>query len=502
MGIRYTQPQGPLQLELSSPLSAGCVGYYLPNGIGTPSGGPTRAVSIYGAGNTFVGASSQRITIPLDIPITLGNTGSTLVGIANSTDIANGQAIFSISNANDYFSCLFRGDLTSDPISVASWTASGSLFRQKTGPAFSSGVNYVVAVTTDTAGNFNLYLNGVLQSGSYSNTGSIPTAALTNLVVGATNTAAYLNGSVFGALAFNRVLSAAEIQSLSNNPWQIFKSQSRRIWVAGTGGTVWNVSISESVSLSEALSAIAGFQGNQAESLALADSQSATNVAVVSASESIPLADAPSSGVATGASISESLALAESISSSALFSASMTEAMALVEAVTSVLSAAASVAESVSLSDTPSAVAVFSASTTESVTLADTSSTSGQVTSASVAESMALSDTPSALAIFIAAVTEAVSLADNLSVAAQLSSAMNESVALLDSSSTFGQVLAASVAESISLTDSWAVTTALIRLIESLIRMDAAFRGDVWRSIDRYSRADVTHRSSVWRLEN
>lgn len=43
--------------------------------------------------------------------------------------------------------------------------------------------------------------------------------------------------NVYLALYWSRALSNVEIKALSDNPWQIFKSQSRRIWVGAAGGT-------------------------------------------------------------------------------------------------------------------------------------------------------------------------------------------------------------------------------------------------------------------------
>lgn len=240
---RFTsQPQYPVDIDWSNPLAQSCAGSYLPINPNTSSGSPGRTVSKYGIGNTFVRASSQSVTIPLRKNIVCTATGATVIGIANSTDLANVQGIFSISDGTSYFAVLFRGDLGGVPISAASWD--GSSFNQWATSAYTSGTNYVIAITTDPLGNFNVYLNGVLQSGNQTNTGSLPTAALNKLIIGSADngTTTYLSGASFFATAFGRVLSVAEIKALSDNPWQIFKAPQRRIWVAttssGSTGTV------------------------------------------------------------------------------------------------------------------------------------------------------------------------------------------------------------------------------------------------------------------------
>lgn len=231
------QPQVPVEIDWSNPLAQRCVGAYLPANNNLKAGGPSLIVSNFGVGYTFLRTSSQHITIPLTSPISLTSSGATLIGIFNSTDIAAGQCAFALTDGGSHFSVLLRGDLAGDPISVASWNTSGSSFRQFRGPSYASGVNYVVAITTDTAGNFDIYLDGVLQSGSYTNGGTIPSVSMTKLEIGAsTGTGDFLSGSVFSALAFKGRLNQQEIKVLSDNPWQIFKSQSRRIFVASAGG--------------------------------------------------------------------------------------------------------------------------------------------------------------------------------------------------------------------------------------------------------------------------
>lgn len=233
-----SQPQIPVGIDRSNPLASRCLAVYLPANNNSRSGNPSRTVSSFGIGDTFLRTSSQHITIPLTSPISLTSSGATLIGIFNSTDIAAAQCAFALTDGGSHFSVLLRGDLAGDPISVASWNTSGSSFRQFRGPSYASGVNYVVAITTDTSGNFDIYLDGVLQSGSYTNGGTIPSVSMTKLEIGAsTGTGDFLSGSVFSVLAFKGRLNQQEIKVLSANPWQIFKSQSRRIWVAAAGGT-------------------------------------------------------------------------------------------------------------------------------------------------------------------------------------------------------------------------------------------------------------------------
>ena len=49
--------------------------------------------------------------------------------------------------------------------------------------------------------------------------------------------ARFFNGGIQDFIVFRGALSASEAQQVYQNPWQIFKPQSRRIWVGAAGGT-------------------------------------------------------------------------------------------------------------------------------------------------------------------------------------------------------------------------------------------------------------------------
>ena len=249
-----SQPQVPVTLDKSHPFYSRCLGLYHPANNNNRIANPSRSISSVGVGDTFLRTSSQHITIPLVRPISLTNKGATLIGIVNSADITNSQAAFALTEGVSHFSVLFRGDIAYDPISAASWNAGASSFRQFSGAPYLSGVNYVVAITTDASGNFNVYINGVLSGGYYPNTGTIPSVNLTKLEIAASNgTGDYLTGSVFFATAFEGALSASEIKALSANPWQIFKAPQRRIWVAGTSsGSTGTVAVTNANDTSSA----------------------------------------------------------------------------------------------------------------------------------------------------------------------------------------------------------------------------------------------------------
>lgn len=459
-----SQPQYPVQIDWGNPLTRGlCLG---------------NTASLFN--NAVNGAPPTRKTISVSkkAETVYSHANGEIVFSAPGIRAFVGRYLFDPTNARfgGMFSSTNRSGIyfeyTSSQLKAVVFN-NGAWSTTNIGSTPATGALITLAVVSDSDTSHRVYRDGVLVA-TLTNTAQVSTFNVAGAMycdASAFYTAAVKD--VVGFAGFTSTPSNTEIKSLSDNPWQIFKPQARRIFVASAGGTVWNVSVSESITLADTLSSIAAFQSAQAESIALVDSQSVTNLAVASLYEAMTLSDTPSAGKVTGASISEAMALAESLSASALFSASMTEALSLVEAVTSLLIAAASVAESVILSDTPSAVAALSASTAESVTLADTSSTSGQVTSATITESIALTDAGTALANLAVSIVESVSLADSLIAAAQFTASMSEALSLVDSSSTSGQVLAAAIAESLAMTDAWSATASLTAsVIEALSLVD------------------------------
>lgn len=468
-----SQPQYPVQIDWSNPLTRGLVGLFdSVNSIDLVDNGfpSTNSVTQGVVSKGRIANFSNSAQIYPHKPRYAVTGALTIFTPLVVTSLANYSGI--LSKSSDYSTFPFELRLGASPTTseinferggggtASAFKGSGSLISANPGVVqylvvrcISGDINIAPDVFVNKA-KTTLGRNGYATiTGTASDNGSA-------LRVGNRfDTTTYLNGGIQYLGLWNRALSDSEILSLSDNPWQIFKSQSRRIFVASAaGGTVWNVSVSESITLADTLSSIAAFQSAQAESIALVDSQSVTNLAVASLSEAMTLSDTPSAGTVTGASIAEAITLAESVSSSALYAVSLAEALTLADAVTSALTAAASVAEAIALSEAASVTADFNVSIAESVALADSSSTSGQVTSADITESIALADALTASALFTTAVAESISLADVLTAAAQFQAAITEAMALVDSSSTSGLVLSAAIVESMSLIDAWSAT--------------------------------------------
>lgn len=445
---RFTsQPQYPAPIDWRNPITRGIIsaqsglGFDHVTGAGAYLDATAISHPVTSKGVGFSASSTNRLSFPV-VPYPLVNI-SGVNGTFNDSLLYIGTpetADWNAGNNNHGLGFTANGSNHGFANSYNTSTASGALW---------TGVATVIGVSN--AGPYaasSVWVDGVQKTGLGLYT--TPISANTSQITSASGQTGILS------VRWIRPLTTAEVASLTANPWQIFKAPQRRIWVAGTG-TVWNVSISESVSLSEALSAIAGFQGVQSEALTLTESQSATNLAVVSASESIALADAPSSGVATGASISEAMALVESITAALNAAASVAESIALSETSSAAASFSAAIAESVTLADSLAASAQFSAVMAEALALADTSSTSGQVISATISESMALVDTWAATAALSAAIVEAGALTDSVQATAQFGVVQVETLALTESPAA-GTVWTVSISELMTLADvvNWA----------------------------------------------
>lgn len=102
-----------------------------------------------------------------------------------------------------------------------------------------AGVYTVVAVTsaTFTGTNNAIYYNGVNQSlvggANSGGTGAIPTNAASYVLGNRTDdNARNFDGKISFAYRWNRVLSPAEIASISTNPYQIFKSSNQSVYIS------------------------------------------------------------------------------------------------------------------------------------------------------------------------------------------------------------------------------------------------------------------------------
>jgi hypothetical protein len=224
-----SQPQTPVGIDWSNPITRGLVVANTPftkNNIVTNDA----PVLNTGVSVTVDGISTYKATsgllgwgISTSSNYTFLSFGKFRVGAARIGAIAASGA-----NQTLYFNTLDAGS-----IKLYKYTGSWPLMVD-TGIIGVEGQILNTAVTSNASG-VSVFINGK-SAGSTATTLDHTNINQAGFIYrqGATTYPAVLKGIGF-FLAFNRTLSALEIKSLSDNPWQIFKSQSRRIWVASTG---------------------------------------------------------------------------------------------------------------------------------------------------------------------------------------------------------------------------------------------------------------------------
>jgi hypothetical protein len=136
---------------------------------------------------------------------------------------------------------------TSNQAEFIPFNTGGTPFTTTGSTASSATGLSVILASVDSAQAARVYLNGKLEGGPSTITGSVQTIAATNrIAIGNTNTTTSGNqpftGDIYGGFFWNRCLTASEILSFSQNPWQLFASLPRRIWAPSTtSGTSYTI---------------------------------------------------------------------------------------------------------------------------------------------------------------------------------------------------------------------------------------------------------------------
>lgn len=243
------QPQYAATLNSSNPLTRHIVGYWTPTVRAdvTSTNNPQQIVGKPGKGLIFVQASAQRITVPLSKPVVLTATGASILTICFTTNnLSTAGGFAAITDGNSWFGQLLRGTDGVQPsagITAANWN--GSNFGQWNSPQLVNNEVIVSVVTINSANTAGkVYRNGVDVTTNQPYSGALSTSSLNKLSIGTTTGGAgdALNGGVYLAVAFNKVLSPSEVRILSNNPWQIFESLPQTIVYTkpGVGGWTYN----------------------------------------------------------------------------------------------------------------------------------------------------------------------------------------------------------------------------------------------------------------------
>jgi hypothetical protein len=261
------QPQQALAIDRSNPLARGLISVFVGSQAYDPVSGRQFINST--SGNRTVGPMGYgvdgRIGQAKVFPVGPSLSTGSLFVVVSTTDPSTEQIIAEIGPDGSFTDGVrglrfVNGKFT---------TYVRNFFDLSTNSTYGVGMPMPVGVTYAGAAT-SIYVNGKLDaSGTTSNTAS--TADTFNLG-GITGQTSYnVRGSIPVAFAWSRVLSAAEMASLADNPWQLFKAPARRLWVTAVQAQVATASMawtegSESMSIIGALvdrSAITWVEGNE-----------------------------------------------------------------------------------------------------------------------------------------------------------------------------------------------------------------------------------------------
>jgi hypothetical protein len=220
------------------------------------SGAGIVATPNYGLAADFIGkASTSKVTTNFLFTspnsTTPGDRTYFMPFLRNGAGGGNFGRLFQKGNNECY---LMEDVSTNSFVFVQSNSAGGNLSTQGFIP--SGGLSatlgwHTIAVTITAGGTVKIYLDGVSQGltpGVYSNGATTQTAAY---VLGnrSTDNARVWNGQLGDLLIFDRVATDAEILSLQNNQYQIYKSTPRRLWVFGTSNAIPTLSAATAVNI-------------------------------------------------------------------------------------------------------------------------------------------------------------------------------------------------------------------------------------------------------------
>ena len=232
---RVVQPQGPVEIDWANPLASGLLAvldgnkktYHTKVGrFGPVSSSLTVPVQ-------HASASGIGYRHPSYFSHTLGTADIGLLGYLGDVTLVSGIIPGTTSSVNDP---IFAGSLFGHKISSAVGSTAGlfsASFRgvgtvTADGPVVDLNALAVASARDIKGFEQSLFVNGKKQSAVFN-------ASPTVFTSGAFGPGTMRSAVLFGAV-WERALSDAEINAVSENPWQLFRPIQRRIWVPVAGG--------------------------------------------------------------------------------------------------------------------------------------------------------------------------------------------------------------------------------------------------------------------------
>lgn len=240
--MRYQQPQAAAVIDWSNPITRGLAFYQVgaSDGVFTNVSNATMAVNSGGAAKKYGGGSY--LSAPNSA---IGSSALTLFALVRLTTGAN-NAVISIGGAANDRHLLYV--LGAGGIAMFSGQASGAT-GQASGGTVPSGILTAVAGRVSGIASRDAWINGVKVG---TNASSVTVGTCNTIALGAYWHSGAADGSYFLAgeediaLAWNRALSDAELKSLSDNPWQLFRSLPRAMLAtAAPSGSTGTLAVTE-----------------------------------------------------------------------------------------------------------------------------------------------------------------------------------------------------------------------------------------------------------------
>ena len=407
--------------------SAPFVNQAMPGGVGKAIGLPTFAASPQGKAVAFPGtayielpgapvAPSPRLTMAAGfvcpnaviamVTSTSSNTGGTQIYVATDNTLR-----------------LFVSGIQDIPLGIA----------------LTPGDTYNVVIASNTVASVGYVKN--LRTGAYATGSNSPVTTIQagdgKFSLGTGGTYTTFEDNVIWAMSMDgQFLSERQAKELLNNPWQLFKPRTLGIYFdsAVGGGTVHNVSITETLAAADAYAAQMVAAVGLTEAGSATDSSSTIATLIAALQETASASESATAQTTTQAQAVEAASAGDAIAASIATTAAAVEASSVTDSAACQLVAQTQITESASATDAASATAQFLAALIEAASASD-ASTTGPVTTAAITESASASDAVSAVATLIAQVFEAASAADSSTTTAQLLAFMLEPGVAADSQS-------------------------------------------------------------------
>ena len=371
-------------------------------------------------------------------------------------DDGGGEQVTFMANADAGFGASAGAVTMSTGAGIVLSTASGVTGRAS-----------VYGFSVDGASAGTIYVDGVSQSTTVTGSGLLSTTARPFYVGSHGGTSAVHSEPIYFIATWKRALSAAEHAAIARNVWGRFAPVRKPVFYS-LSGTVYSVSLSESATASDAMSA------SGALAAALVEAATASNTITAAAVFASALVEAATASESNSATTTRAGALAESVTASDAMSATATLAGALAEAanasdaVSSIATMAAALSEAASASDSIDGsvgAATYSVTLSEAASASDAFSAAA-VIAAAVVESVTAGDTVASIATLAAAITEAASASDTMAGSRVMALAITEAATVADAwtGSTGAAVLTAALAESVSAGDVFTALDILARM--------------------------------------